>query len=206
MKTIFFALTLFALAFLSISCSEDNSVETIKQTCNNTLDSSKFYLLESSSKSNDTSLPHNFYWTDSCKKNFRTEISGKIIVLNFWSIYCGYCMKELPLLAEIHEEYKSKDVRVVGVNLDDVSDPNINGLNGLETYVNNRFAESGYSVKMNFTNFIDTKAELFGLYKFPGIPSTIIIDKNGKIHQKVIGAVTKSYLKSILDKVISKDI
>ncbi len=204
MKTLFLFISFVAFTFFVNSCSEDSTGNNPIQPVSNSLDTPRFLMMESASKSDDSLLPHNFYWNDTLKKNFRAEISGKIIVLNFWSIYCGFCMRELPELAELQEEYKSKNVRFVGVNLDDVSDPNINGLKGLETYVNNRFAESGYTFKMNYTNFVDTKAELFNLYGFQGIPSTVFIDKNGNIHKKVLGAVSKSYLKSILDPLISK--
>lgn len=203
MKILKLMFALVALTIISIACSEDSSVDNPPQSGSNSLDAPGFYMLETATKSKDSLLPHNFTWTDNQSKNFRSEISGKIIVLNFWSIYCGYCMRELPELVELQDEFKSKNVRFVGINLDDVSDPNINGMKGLETYVNNRFAESGYNFKMNYPNFVDTKAELFNLYHFPGIPSTVIIDKNGKIYKKVIGAASKSYFQSLLNTVIA---
>jgi thiol-disulfide isomerase/thioredoxin len=49
-----------------------------------------------------------------------SQYKGKIIVLNFWATWCSPCREEMPELSQLYEEYKSKNVVVLGVAVDEL--------------------------------------------------------------------------------------
>ena len=49
-----------------------------------------------------------------------SEFDGKFVLLNFWATWCGPCREEMPLLDATDEKLADKDLRVVGVAIDDV--------------------------------------------------------------------------------------
>ncbi|MEY3882783.1 MAG: hypothetical protein RLZZ379_61 [Pseudomonadota bacterium] len=50
-----------------------------------------------------------------------SQYQGKIIVLNFWATWCSPCREEMPELSQLYEEYKSKNVVVLGVAVDELA-------------------------------------------------------------------------------------
>ena len=50
-----------------------------------------------------------------------SQYKGKIIVLNFWATWCSPCREEMPELSQLYEEYKSKNVVVLGVAVDELA-------------------------------------------------------------------------------------
>ena len=50
-----------------------------------------------------------------------SKYKGKIIVLNFWATWCAPCREEMPELSQLYEEYKSKNVVVLGVAVDELA-------------------------------------------------------------------------------------
>ncbi|MBN8886047.1 MAG: TlpA family protein disulfide reductase [Rudaea sp.] len=48
-----------------------------------------------------------------------SEFDGKFVLLNFWATWCGPCREEMPLLDATHEKLADKNVRVVGIAIDD---------------------------------------------------------------------------------------
>lgn len=48
-----------------------------------------------------------------------SELRGKVVIVSFWASWCGYCRKELPVLAALQKLKGTSDLRVVGVNHDD---------------------------------------------------------------------------------------
>lgn len=51
-----------------------------------------------------------------------SDLHGKVVIVSFWASWCGYCRKELPVLAALQQLKGTKDLTVVGVNHDDEYD------------------------------------------------------------------------------------
>ena len=51
-----------------------------------------------------------------------SELRGKVVVVSFWASWCGYCRKELPVLAALQKLKGTADLQVIGVNHDDEYD------------------------------------------------------------------------------------
>ena len=114
-----------------------------------------------------------------------SSLRGKVIVLNFWSMGCRYCLMEMPDFDEFNRS-KPEDVEVLMVNLD-------KDTSRLSVYIEN----SGFS----FTVLKDEMAETARTYLIRGIPSTFIIDKDGIVAVRIEGALTKEQLDSLIAQV-----
>lgn len=184
------------LAFLSMlfisSCSDDS----------NPLDSNfikdKYLNIDSVINSDDTTNPHDFYWYDGTVKSFLNETKGKVVVLNFWASWCGPCVKELPDLIKISQDYKSKGVVVIGVNLDIKPGSFVKDIPQLKDVMKDKLKNNSF----NYINFIDVNSRLSYYYSVVPIPTTFFIDKNGKIFQKIEGSMEYNTFKLFIDKLL----
>lgn len=109
-----------------------------------------------------------------------SDYKGKVIFLNFWATWCPPCRTEIPGFVEIYEKYKDKGMQILGISLDRAGEQKV--LDFVKEYKIN------YPVAMGTKNIVrDYEPGNF-------IPSTFVIDQNGKIRHKHIGYLHKSAL------------
>jgi cytochrome c biogenesis protein CcmG/thiol:disulfide interchange protein DsbE len=116
----------------------------------------------------------NFTLQDADRKLTLSDYQGKIVVLNFWATWCPPCVEEMPSLIQMQQRMKDKGVVVLAVSLDE--------------------DESAYHkfLKDHGVNVITVRdpamksSDLYGTFKYP---ETYIIDRNGVLQRKFIGAV-----------------
>ncbi len=94
------------------------------------------------------------------------DLRGKMVLLDFWEVWCGPCIQSMPKVQAMHEKYGEKGLVVLGVTLDK---------NNLSS--NKLFAEKK---KFTFTNTLGNE-QTEKSYKVNAIPEYILIDKTGKI-------------------------
>jgi cytochrome c biogenesis protein CcmG/thiol:disulfide interchange protein DsbE len=107
-----------------------------------------------------------------------SDLKGQVVLLNFWATWCGPCKIEMPWFVEFQRQYKDQGFSVVAVSLDS---------EGWE--VVKPFAEE---YKLNFPVVVgdDDLADKFG--GIAALPTTFIIDKEGRITASHTGLVSKS--------------
>ena len=102
------------------------------------------------------------------------QFRGQIVVLNFWATWCEPCVEEMPSLVEMQRRMKAKGITVVAVSIDE--------------------NESAYRsfLKQHGVDLLtvrDPGQKTPALYGTRGWPETFIIDRNGVMRRKFIGAV-----------------
>ena len=97
---------------------------------------------------------------------------GKAVLLNFWATWCGPCRMEVPDLVDLQAKYKDR-LQVIGLVIDDTD----------EEAVRN-FAKR-YSI--NYPIALATNDMRFRFGGVPALPTTFIIDTQGRVVQKHIG-------------------
>lgn len=116
-----------------------------------------------------------------------SDYRGKGVMLNFWATYCDPCKAEMPYMEQLYPEYKEKGIEIIAVSLD------------LTELVINRFIDK---YDLTFAIPHDAKSQVTDLYKIGPMPTTFFIDPDGKIVEKVEGALTlerlEGYFKQIL--------
>jgi len=110
---------------------------------------------------------------DSDRKVSLHDFKGKTVVLNFWATYCVPCIEELPSLMQLQKQMGSR-ITVVAISEDDSQ----------EKY--HAFLKK-YNVDLLTVR--DPQQESKIIYKTTAVPETFVIDKDGIIRRKFIGAV-----------------
>ena len=111
------------------------------------------------------------------------DIKDKVIVLNFWAIWCGPCRAELPIIARLAKETAANDVRVIAVHTPLEHFP---GIAKKEYPVVVRKAVSKY--EGSFDTVWDTREQsLFLRSRVKSLPVTLVADREGIVQYKVVG-------------------
>ena len=128
----------------------------------------------------------NFTLKSRSGKNIKlSELRGQVVMLNFWASWCGPCRKEMPLLEKIHKKYKRLGFTLLGVNVEENSSAAKNYLK---------------DVRVTFPILFDTTNKTSKLYDVSAMPTTILIDRNGKkrfLHKGYKAGYENDYVKQI---------
>ncbi|MEV7728995.1 TlpA disulfide reductase family protein [Streptomyces sp. NPDC087917] len=126
-----------------------------------------------------------------------TTLKGKVVVLNVWGSWCPPCRAEAPYFAKVSKELgeAGKDVSFVGLNTRDSSKQNATSF------------EENFGI--TYPSLYDPDGKL--MLRFPkgtlnpqSIPSTIVLDKEGKIAARTLVAVNEEQLRSMIDPLLAE--
>ena len=106
------------------------------------------------------------------------EYKGKVVLLNFWATWCGPCKIEIPWFVDFEQKYKDRGFAVLGVAMDE------EGWEVVKPYL----TESKINYRVVMGN--DSIASLYG--GVDSLPTTFILDKDGRIASTHVGLVSKS--------------
>jgi cytochrome c-type biogenesis protein len=105
------------------------------------------------------------------------ELQGQVVLLNFWATYCVPCREEIPALNALQSELEAQGLRIVGASVDDT----IDGINAYQQEV----------VKFDYQVLVgDSDAKV--KFEQAVLPTTYLIDRQGRIRQKIIGVRDKA--------------
>jgi peroxiredoxin len=115
-----------------------------------------------------------------------SDYEGKVLFLNFWATWCPPCRAEIPDFVEVYDEYKKKGLEILGISVDQISPEQVK-----------KFTER---YKINYPVAMATN-ELFKDYPPPQfVPTTLVIDGDGKIQHKKVGAMSKKELVDLFNR------
>jgi len=104
---------------------------------------------------------------------------GEIVLLDFWATWCDPCREEIPHFVDLQNRYGGQGVQVIGVSMDDRPEP-------VRTFYQ--------QFKMNYP-VVMGNAKIGDLYGgILGLPIALLIDRNGRIYAKHIGATDVSVI------------
>lgn len=99
---------------------------------------------------------------------------GKVVMLNFWATWCPPCRREMPSMQRLYEKYRERGLMVVAVN--QFEDPDL------------VFEFTGrLSLDPTFPILFDRESRIAEQFKVKGLPTTYLLDKQGRIHYRAIG-------------------
>ena len=154
-----------------------------------------------SNKKDDVKLPNIVLYDQYGKKHNIEEYKGKVVVINFWATWCGYCVEEMPAFEKVYKEFGSnkKDVIILGVagpktkqnlnNVDVEKDKIISFLN---------------KNKITYPTLMDETGKSFDDYKVRALPMTYVINKDGYLEGFVNGAITDEQLRKAINQTLKK--
>ena len=106
-----------------------------------------------------------------------SDLKGKVVLLDFWATWCTPCRAEIPHFVEMQNKYGPQGFQVIGISMDDDAKP---------------VREFYQQYKMNYPVAVgdDKLADQFG--GVMGLPVNFLIDREGRIHSKHLGATDVS--------------
>ena len=99
---------------------------------------------------------------------------GKIVILNFWATWCAPCKKEMPSLEKLAQDLPQIDIYPINME-----PPN-------KLRVRDWLQEIGV---VSLNTYFDPKLDLVKKFKLIGMPTTVLLDKNGNEFGRVIGEI-----------------
>lgn len=113
-----------------------------------------------------------------------SDLKGQVVVLNFWFTKCGPCVQEMPELNKLTENFKDKKVKFLAITF--------NQKDIIEQFLEEK--------DFKFT-IVPNANDVVSLYGVNSFPTSIVIDKEGKISAKEVGYRTN--IESVLTKAIN---
>ena len=128
----------------------------------------------------------------------KESLKGKVVMMNFWSVNCGPCIMEIPVLNKLHFDYKdNQDLVLISVLLDKEED--------LQRYLDGRFSKR----QIFFDVVPNSKTAMKNDFKIvKSYPTNLFIDRQGRIYMRTTGGIIdkedeprlEAKLKAIIDE------
>jgi len=99
---------------------------------------------------------------------------GKVVILNFWATWCPPCRAEMPSMETLYQRFKNQGLEILAVDL------------GERTATVRQFIRNS---RNTFPVLMDESGEVSSLYGIEAIPTSYIIDREGKIIATIIGSI-----------------
>lgn len=117
---------------------------------------------------------------------------GNVIFLNVWATWCGPCRFETPELQALHNQYAAKGMKVIGVSVDEGE------TEAVKTFVTEQ--------KITYPIAVDPEGRIANLLQTTVLPTSLLLDRNGKIVWRQIGAImpNDAKLKAAVEKAVAE--
>ncbi|PYZ94462.1 alkyl hydroperoxide reductase [Salipaludibacillus keqinensis] len=115
------------------------------------------------------------------------DLQGEGVYVNFWATYCTYCRDKMAYLQEYYEEYEQEGVKIVSINVNETT-----------LQVERHQQRQGLSYPL----FIDRNMLVSNAYGVSSLPATFLIDENGQVIERQIGAKSEEQVLESLNELI----
>ena len=118
---------------------------------------------------------------------YQVITKNKVTLINFWGMWCPYCVQEIPELVKFYKQYHQTQVEILAVNVGD-------NPKEVPLFVKNN--------QMAFPVLIDKNNAVSTLYQVSGFPTTFIINRQGKIKDMIVGGTNQATLIAKVETVL----
>jgi len=129
-------------------------------------------------------------------KSALASTRGKVVVLNFWATWCVPCLREIPDLLAVTSEVKASGVVLIGVAVDDPSP----GATGVERFRKKYFPD--FFTYARHGPEIDELASVIDPTWNEVVPTTYLIDRDGKVARRIQGKKSIEEFRDAIGKIL----
>ncbi|HEX4007199.1 MAG TPA: TlpA disulfide reductase family protein [Acidobacteriaceae bacterium] len=127
-----------------------------------------------------------------------SSYKGRPLVVDFWATWCGPCKVEIPWFEKLHDQYAGQGLEILGVSTDDLDrdDP-------AKLFTEKRdISDFVAKMHMNYPILLGSDS-LEDLYSVDAMPTTLFIDRNGKIVASTVGLAPRDEIEADIKKAIA---
>ena len=163
-----------AAIFLLFSCSERKE-NASNSDMESVFAAARIPLLRQAVSARDFSLPLLLPEGETVEETVTlSDLSGKVVFLNFWATWCPPCREEMPSMESLYSRFRNREFEMIAVNC-------------MEGDATVREFKEDFS--LSFPIPLDSDGRVTSSYGIQGIPTTFIIDKEGRIVSRLVGSI-----------------
>lgn len=121
-------------------------------------------------------------------------LEGKVVVMNWWYAACAPCRAEAPDLVALYDEFNPQGVEFVGVNVRDSAATALAFDRNFGIQFPSVMDVNSGSVSLAFSGVVSPQA----------VPTTIVIDKEGKVASRILGRIDPGILRTLIETVLAE--
>ena len=114
---------------------------------------------------------------------------GQVVLINYWASWCGPCRQETPGLIDLARDYRYKGLSIVGVAMD------LGGKAAVQSFV----SEFHMPYPILMPDLASPSAPAID-----ALPTTVLLDRNGRTAKSYVGAVRESVFKADVDRLLAE--
>ncbi|MGW2569736.1 TlpA family protein disulfide reductase [Streptomyces sp. NPDC001537] len=123
------------------------------------------------------------------------SFKGKVVVLNVWGSWCAPCRAEAPNFEKVYQDLKSKGVQFVGINTRDTSTQNAVAFEKQQGITYQSLYDPTGKLMLRFKR---------GTLNPQAVPSTLVLDREGKIAARSLAALSEDKLRAMIAPVLAE--
>jgi peroxiredoxin len=168
-----FAITALAIAAATLFVSTNNgNAQSERET--QAASNESLSKVETKDKADRMIAAPEFALKDLSGKQVRlSDYKGKVVVVNFWATWCGPCRLEIPDFVRLREQYHDRGLEIIGISMDEDGSEDV--------------AKSAAAFKINYPVVMGTMETVEAFGPMNAIPTTFIIDRQGRIESRHLG-------------------
>jgi thiol-disulfide isomerase/thioredoxin len=140
-------------------------------------------------------FPFDFQLTDINDKPVKlADFKGKVLIVDFWGTWCPPCRMEIPHFVELKNKHGKEGLEIVGLNYERVD----------AAVVKDTIKKFAAENSMNYQCAVGDQATQQKVPKLEGFPTTLFIDRSGKVRLKVVGYHELAKLEAIVSLLLAE--
>lgn len=124
---------------------------------------------------------------DRQKTDFPSQFAGKVVALRFWADWCPFCKSEMQAIEPVYQRLHSQGLEILAINVRQDRDTARAFLEQLD---------------ISYPALLDPQGDVARAYGVIGLPTTFVIDREGRLHTRIIGESTPELFERVVRELL----